>query len=40
MLIPFSAYFPYFEKIKVDFCDNHAVCVSPLSTFEWLKLGM
>jgi hypothetical protein len=21
------AYFPYFEKIKVGFCDNHAMCL-------------
>jgi hypothetical protein len=29
-------YFPYFEK-KKGFCDNHAACVLPPSTFEWLN---
>jgi hypothetical protein len=34
------SFFFFFEEMKVSICDHHAVCVPPLSTLEWLKLGM
>jgi hypothetical protein len=34
------AYSPYLEKIKVDLCDHHAVCVSTPSTFECLNQSL
>jgi hypothetical protein len=40
----FLAYFPYFEKIKVDLWDRHAVClhvcVWPLPNFEFLNQSL
>jgi hypothetical protein len=39
----FCAYFPYFEKNKVDLCDHVAVCVCvypPLLTLECLNQSL
>jgi hypothetical protein len=35
--IPFLAYFPYFEKIKVGLCDHHAVYVSVYPPYQLLN---
>jgi hypothetical protein len=43
ILLIFLAYFPYFEKVKVELCDLHSVCVfvySPVSAFECLNQSL
>jgi hypothetical protein len=41
-IVVLLAYFSYFEKIKVGFCDHHALCetVPPLLTTEWLNQSL
>jgi hypothetical protein len=33
----FLVYFSYFEEMTGGLCDLHALCVTHLTTFEWLN---